>query len=149
MSERQHFLKLLQENEDDVETRLIYADWLEEQGEPEEAERQRKWPAAKKWLVNLCDEFNPKKADFEEWFDDAADFEAWDFEGEHNVIGFQRLLEIGLDAQTEMDLESFGNNEDLMWAVHERLDEFWQNWSIVTGFMLDKADRQRYFRCSC
>ena len=59
MSERDAFLKLLAENEDDTTARLVYADWLDEQGEHEEADRQRKWPAAKEWLVKFCQANNP------------------------------------------------------------------------------------------
>ena len=54
MDQREAFLKALAENEDDTTTRLVYADWLDEQGEHEEADRQRKWPAAKEWLVRFC-----------------------------------------------------------------------------------------------
>ncbi|HEV3257586.1 MAG TPA: TIGR02996 domain-containing protein, partial [Gemmataceae bacterium] len=34
MNEREAFLKALAENEDDTTTRLVYADWLEERGDP-------------------------------------------------------------------------------------------------------------------
>src|SRR5205814_1124014 len=53
MNQRNAFLKALAKNEDDTATRLVYADWLDEHGEHEEADRQRKWPAAKEWLVRL------------------------------------------------------------------------------------------------
>ena len=38
MSERNAFLKALEENEDDTLTRLVYADWLDEHGQAERAE---------------------------------------------------------------------------------------------------------------
>ena len=42
MNERDAFLKMIVENEDDTLTRLVFADWLDEHGEHEEAgERQR------------------------------------------------------------------------------------------------------------
>lgn len=56
MTEQDRFLRALAENEDDTTTRLVYADWLEEHDEYEEADRQRKWPAAKQWLLGLCKE---------------------------------------------------------------------------------------------
>src|SRR4051812_26092123 len=55
MGHREAFLKMLRDNEDDVATRLVYADWLDEQGEVEEADRQRKWQAAKAWIIDLID----------------------------------------------------------------------------------------------
>jgi len=56
MSTREAFLRALEADEDDVTTRLVYADWLEERGQTEEAERQRAWPAAKEWLVKFYKE---------------------------------------------------------------------------------------------
>jgi uncharacterized protein (TIGR02996 family) len=63
MSDRDAFLRALANDEDDTPTRLVYADWLEERGEHEEADRQRKWPAAKEWLVRLCKYNNPTEDD--------------------------------------------------------------------------------------
>ena len=45
MNERDAFLKHLAANEDDATARLAFIDWLDEQGEHEEADRHRKWPA--------------------------------------------------------------------------------------------------------
>ena len=58
MNERKKFLKALAKNEDETTTRMVYADWLDDQGEHEEADRQRKWPAAKAWLVQFCRDHN-------------------------------------------------------------------------------------------
>ncbi len=52
--QRLGFLKALAQNEDETTTRLVYADWLDERGEHEEADRQRKWPVAREWLVQFC-----------------------------------------------------------------------------------------------
>lgn len=48
MTERDAFVQALAQNEDDEVTRLVFADWLEEHGEEEEAQRMRKWKEAKK-----------------------------------------------------------------------------------------------------
>lgn len=53
-AQRRGFLDALAENEDDTTTRLVYADWLEDLGEHEEADRQRRWPAAKARLVEAA-----------------------------------------------------------------------------------------------
>ncbi len=50
MNAKEAFETVLQKDEDDTTTRMVYADWLDEHDQPEEADRQRKWPAAKKWL---------------------------------------------------------------------------------------------------
>jgi uncharacterized protein (TIGR02996 family) len=54
---RDVFLRALAENEDDIATRMIFSDWLDEQGEHEEAARQRNWPAAKAWLVQFAKDY--------------------------------------------------------------------------------------------
>ena len=79
MNERDAFLEALARNEDDTPTRLVYADWLDEQGEHEEADRQRKWPAAKEWLVRFCRRFNPHPDD--------EDPDYWDFVYFSFVVG--------------------------------------------------------------
>jgi uncharacterized protein (TIGR02996 family) len=83
------FLKALAENEDDATTRLVYADWLDEQGEHEEADRQRKWPAAKEWFVQLCRD-HPSDMDFLEDSDELA-------------ISYETLLKLGQQAIDEVD----------------------------------------------
>lgn len=50
MNDQEAFVKALEANEDDVTTRMVYADWLDEHDQPEEADMMRKWPAAKAWL---------------------------------------------------------------------------------------------------
>lgn len=57
MDERSAFLNALAANEDDETTRLVYADWLDEHGEHDEAARQRAWPAAKAWLVRFAEQY--------------------------------------------------------------------------------------------
>jgi uncharacterized protein (TIGR02996 family) len=58
MSDREAFLWALAANEYDKQTRLVYADWLDERGEHEEADRQRKWPRGKESLDRSCQEHN-------------------------------------------------------------------------------------------
>jgi uncharacterized protein (TIGR02996 family) len=66
VDERQGFLKALAQNEDDTTTRMVYADWLDDRGEHEESDRQRKWPAAKAWLVRFADEYSTDYRDLVE-----------------------------------------------------------------------------------
>ena len=62
MNDRYDYLEYLAEFEDDLAIRLVYADWLDEQGEHEESARQRSWPAAKAWLICFCEIHNPPPA---------------------------------------------------------------------------------------
>jgi uncharacterized protein (TIGR02996 family) len=137
MRERDAFLKALAENEDDALTRSVYADWLDENGEHEEADRQRKWPAAKVWLVQFCKDHNPPRRDGHTW-----------------IISYEDLLEIGREALEEEDEDdwrlSCGNNMRMCDALNSRRREFFKNWSIVTDVPVleDQVDRAG-FSCAC
>lgn len=140
MTDRETFLDALRVNEDDESTRRIYANWLEEQGEYEEAERQRQWAQAKAWLVRFCREHNPVPTD--RYYDE--------FE---RVISYETILELGRKAVRDGNLGfSCGNNMKMCDGLREHSREFWRNWSIVTGIPLpsDSSDGEMgHFRCAC
>jgi uncharacterized protein (TIGR02996 family) len=106
------FLKALAENEDDIATRLVYADWLDEQGEHEESDRQRKWPAAKDWLVRFCKENL----------------------GYHE-LAYEQLIEFGRRVAKEGSTSErvYVDNEDMWYALRDKSLEYWANWSVVTS----------------
>lgn len=144
MIERDAFLAALSANEDDTTTRLVYADWLDEQGEHEEADRQRKWPAAKEWLVRFCEKNNTVNED---------DPEEWS-------ISYETLIELTLDSVARSDgtedvngnLVSVhcGNNEAMCDALRDNSAEFCRNWSIVTGVPVPPGGAEwNGFRCGC
>jgi uncharacterized protein (TIGR02996 family) len=135
--ERKAFLKALAKDEDDTTTRLVYADWLDERGEHEEADRMRKWDAAKKWLVKFGKKHN--EDDPEEWH-----------------ITYADLIELGREAVQNVDKKtgefgfSCGNNMGMMDALFEHRKEFWENWSIVTGIPLPpNYETKSGFSCAC
>ncbi len=135
MSDRERLLKALEENEDDTTTRLIFADWLDENGEHEEADRHRKWPKAKEWLVKFCEENNPHEDVEEEW-----------------IISYWDVVKLGREAANESNYWVFStrNNIDMRDALHTNSQEFWENWSIVTGIPLPpKGEFKTGFRCGC
>jgi uncharacterized protein (TIGR02996 family) len=171
MKERDAFLEALAQNEDDTTVRLIYADWLEEHGEHEEADRQRKWPAAKEWLVKFCRDHNPPPGD----------------DPDKDVVSYEKLIEMGRRAikevlasrqydyryeSPEQMLENgwealevaglienaakwefgfhLGNNEEMRYELAANKREFWKNWSVVTGITLPPGvEEKSYFSCSC
>ncbi len=118
MNERETFLKKLGENEDEIMTRLVYADWLDEQGEHEEADRQRKWRAAKGWLV----QFAKESSGFEE-------------------VSYEGLLEFGRKVvQDESTSGRIYIDNEAMWdGLKAQSREFWENWSVVTGIPLPRS----------
>jgi uncharacterized protein (TIGR02996 family) len=136
--EREAFLKALADNEDDNFTRSVYADWLDENGEHEEADRQRKWPAAKAWVVRFCEKHNPPEGD----------------DPDEYPIPYKELLERARGAVEETDAEELwfhcGRNETMCDALRANRREFWKNWSIVTGVPVseEKVDSSG-FSCAC
>lgn len=137
MNQRKAFLKALDSNEDDTSTRMVYADWLDEHGEHEEADRQRKWPAAKAWFVRFCEQHNSDEYGPEEW-----------------AIQYQDLIELGKEAVKDADGDRFGfscgNNMTMSYALNQHTHEFWKNWSIITGIHLAAdAESKCYFSCAC
>jgi uncharacterized protein (TIGR02996 family) len=146
VNEKNAFLKLLAENEDDITTRLVYADWLDEHGEHEEADRQRKWPAAKEWLVKFCRDNNP---------DPAANSET-------RFIPYEDLMNLGWNITSRAkehtgfasddEMVSFFcfNNEEMCFALRTRITEFLANWSVVEGISVPaNAEEKVHFSCAC
>jgi uncharacterized protein (TIGR02996 family) len=137
VNQRDAFLKALKENEDDISTRLVYSDWLDEQGEHEEADRQRKWLAAKAWLVRFCRDYNPP--------DEPDSYE--------RVISYAELVEMARQALAEDESGPVfycGNNMDMCDALSAHCRDFWQNWSVITGIPVPPdATENCSFRCAC
>jgi uncharacterized protein (TIGR02996 family) len=127
VSEREAFLQWLAENEDDTTARLVYADWLDEHGEHEEADRQRKWPAAKEWLVRFCKENSRYE--------------------EYAKVCYERLLEFGrqVAAEESSSYRVYLDNEALWDALQTHSQEFWKNWSIVTCMPLPPSLEDKGF----
>lgn len=134
---RECFLKALALNEDDTVTRLVYADWLDEQGEFDEAQRQRLWPEAKAWLVKLAKESGGHGCNYN-------DFETITYE---DIVqaGISHIDSGGHDWLTQLGGESLRCKTDLR--------AYWRNWSIVTGRPVPEADQYGHvpqpFSCYC
>lgn len=129
MTEREVFLKMLAENEDDTAARLVYADWLDDHGEHEEADLQRKWPAAKEWLVR----FGKENSHYQE-------------------ISCAELIEFGRQvAKEESSTERVYIDNEAMWdALKAHGQEFWKNWSVVTGIPLPaRLETQDFHHWRC
>lgn len=135
MSDREKFLNALERNEDDIPVRLAYADWLDDQGEHEEADRQRKWPAAKAWIIGFCEDHQPAG------YDDSE------------RLTYTYIVNVGLEAAANTDQNGetsihCGSNMDLCYSRQWR--EFWMHWSIVTGIPLSQKFIESVgYSCAC
>lgn len=121
MNLKPNFLQALDENPDDINLRLVYADWLEEQGEDEEAARQRKFPAAKEWLVRLS-------AAVSDW----------------GSVSYETLIEFGRQVFKHGAVDFL--NAALGQALEANSQEFWKNWCIVTDLPLPPGLAERRFQ---
>lgn len=140
MNDQEMFLAALAKDEDDADTRMAYADWLEERGEVEEADRQRKWPAAKAWIL----EFHRTEGYHRNRYDDEEDDERY--------TSFDELMERArIAAVVDKDYSfSLGRDEGLCDGLRQHKVKFWECWSTVTGISVDAEKAEDgWFSCGC
>jgi uncharacterized protein (TIGR02996 family) len=120
---RREFNKAIAAKEHDDNLRAIFADWLDDQGEHEEAQRERGWLSAKQWLVLFAKKHST----------------------EYKEYSYDDLLEFGRRAgENEGEAKIHFRGE--MWdALTMNLAEFWTNWSIVTGLPSPEIPKDRGF----
>ncbi len=129
MTERDAFLAAINATAwDDELPRLVYADWLDENGEHEEADRQRRYMPAERWLMGFAGQI----IDYET-------FEPMTYEA--LISAATAFLQIG--SYHDMYLDKLDE-------VNEQKEEFWKNFEIVTGLTVPDGSRERmFFACTC
>lgn len=169
MDARQTFLEQIAEDDMNEESHLVYADWLEENGEDEEADRQRKYVPAKQWIIDLCERLCNNRAKkikeyMEDWPEDYEDQtleEACD--NYYDKITYDELMEIATEAiEKNPDKPWIGNGhmnwggkESIMndfsndYSPGEQVKEFWKNWEIVTGLQGPEDPLSVGYSCAC
>ena len=123
---------------DDPLPRLVYADWLEENDEPEEADRQRNYVPAERYLRELADKFGGTEPDYP-------------YYGGWVPITFEDLIAAGrqwLSSGSHFTQMGSGVARDVMHyeGVCER---YWQCWEVITGIRVPSDARGIPFSCSC
>lgn len=132
MNERDKFLNALQDNEDDIAVRMAFADWLDDTGEHEEADRHRKWSASKAWIILFCE-------DHVQGFEDV---------GDPDFITYPSIMEMALAAAVEGESIFCGSNMDLCYS--DQWQNFWKHWSVVTGIYMSPENLSKIgYRCGC
>ncbi len=130
ISDRDAFLKSIEANPEDMAYRLIFADWLDEHGEHDEADRQRKYPEAKKWIEDAREQHN-KQA------------------GRYSKVTFDQFIAFGHAVSQIQAVEVAINDdalEDIPNAIADKIPDFWKAWAVVTGLPLpEKIEEKCYY----
>ena len=146
---RQAFEKVIKDNPYDMDTRRMYADWLEENGFDDEAAEQRRratleWVEADRWMHWFADECGGTYDDF--------DYE----EGYTNYshITYEQCIEAGHTYLKSEDYFVQYGTEEARTLMHAEKKNFWKNWSIITGVKINDDLRSgghgsAPFSCSC
>lgn len=138
---QEQFVKAITDNPRDWTARKIYADWLDDHDQPEDADKQRNW--------------NDEKQDAWEWLEKFAS-EGGTTNFNERAITINDLIDAGnlfLDSGEYHDTwcqEGDENLSSMMTSLKTRI-EFWTNFEKVTGRNVeDKIKQQgRPFSCSC
>lgn len=140
MNIREGFIKALEENEDDISTRMVYSDWLDENGEYEEADRMRKWQAAKQWLSDFACKYGETCINY-------SLNQPYD---EYQETSFKDIVKIGID-YVDSEGEDYFVQVGREGLRNNFSQEYWKNWSIITGRPIPKIDGygDNPFSCSC
>jgi uncharacterized protein (TIGR02996 family) len=124
--QKKAFLAALEEDWRDEATHKAFADWLDENDEPEEADIHRQWTpqkqrAAERWLGRYASECEMSYADLIE----AA--EGWLDRGDWVTLPF-----------------------DTPDVVYGNAETFWQHFQVVTGRVVPEEKRgDSFISCAC
>ena len=137
--QREAFLHKISEDKYDQTTRLIFADWLDENDYPEDANKQREW--------------TPEWQKSEDWLTDFAErcTEGYELDEDYKKCTLEQLVKV-INCYLEDGSSSVMSG--LGFAAQDLYDEereaFWYHWEEYTKATVDETYRtSEPFRCGC
>jgi uncharacterized protein (TIGR02996 family) len=136
--------------------RLVYADWLDEHGEVEEAARQRQYVDSERWLREFAATNEHFRRDY---YDSEAERQeeetkwkaARKGELEHYNSPYEELLSFLTVQATAKDDDDYYLPFVTPSEFSDYSDELWHHFEVVTG--IRPPEKYRYelppFRCAC
>jgi uncharacterized protein (TIGR02996 family) len=146
-SDEEAFLLAVQQAPEDDAPRLVFADWLDERGREDEADRYRRWRESKQWLEDFANSYS--------W----ASGPSWE------SVDYATLM-----AVARSHCEGDGRTQSIHTGDrdYDVPSEFWAHFEVVTGLVPrgwerpgadwtapyrrtepDRKHRPSFFRCAC
>lgn len=145
------WLNTLREKPNCEVTRMVYADWLIEHGEQEEADRQLAYLAAMRWMTDFAGKLGEHCTNYDDiWLQDIG--VRPQIEEVYEEITAEQAIQAGWDAaKHDRFFTQMGQETAREVMYREGMKEaYWKNWQIITGEKVNEETREHHvFSCSC